>query len=265
MFKNIISFSILAISLSMLITACGPNDSSKNPDKEENIGLIVSAAASLTDAAEELKRAFSEENPSVDLTYNFGGSGNLSQQIKQGAPADVFLSASERDMDRLSESDLILEDTRFNFAYNELVIVTEQTNKISLPKIEEIVNLEIRNIVMGDSEAVPAGRYGKESFESIGAWEKIETKMVYVSDVRQVLAQVETGNAELGIVYSTDVAQADDVKVVTKIDSSLHAPIVYPAAVINGSKNHEAARAYLDFLKSEKGKGILKSYGFITD
>lgn len=264
---------VLLASLCALITACSSNQSTSdkkdsetvNAPSEEKAEIIVSAAASLKDAAEEIETAFSKENPMIAVIYNFGSSGNLSQQIQQGAPVDVFLTASKKDMDTISEKAMIDEDTRRDFASNELVVVTGKTTDVKLSTLKDISHLDVNHIVLGDPQAVPAGRYAKESLENIGVWSGIEDKIVYVSDVRQVLTQVETGNADLGFVYNTDAIQSKDVKILMKVDAGLHEQIIYPGAMIKASKNEEAAKLYLDFLSSEEGKSILSSYGFITN
>lgn len=273
MLKKTFTTSISTILLVLLLlSACGTNkteQTNKEPEAakeptEEKVEIIISAAASLSDVAEEIQTAFNKENPSIKISHNFGSSGKLAQQITQGAPADIFLSASKKDTDFLSEKDLIVPTSLVDFASNELVVITEENQNIELPSLEDIATLDIKNIVIGDTQATPLGRYGKESLENIGVWDDIESKMVYASDVRQVLTHVETGNAELGIVFNTDAQRAEKVKVVTKIDSNLHSPIIYPGAVVKTSKNQDAAQKYLDFLTSEEGKKILESHGFIT-
>lgn len=275
MLKKFNLFAILGILLALLLTACNGNDTASAPKEKENdnkseppaeeVEIIVSAAASLTDVAEEIKAKFNKKNPHITVTYNFGSSGKLSQQIQQGAPADIFMSASKKDMDFLSENSLIAEDSRFDFASNELVVITEKSKDIELASLEDIATLEVKNIVMGDTEATPLGRYGKEALQNIGVWEKIESKMVYLSDVNQVLTHVETQNAEIGIVFNTDAQRAENVKIMTKIDKDLHAPVIYPAAAIESSKALDAAQLYLDFLASDEGKSILESHGFLTN
>lgn len=273
MFKKYNLFAIIAVLVALLLTACsGNNDTSSEPKEKEKkkedepqVEIIVSAAASLTDVAEEIKAKFNEKNPNITVTYNFGSSGKLSQQIQQGAPADIFLSASKKDMDFLAENKLIVEDSRFDFAGNELVVITEKSKELELAKLEDIATLDVKNIVMGDTEATPLGRYGKEALQTLGVWDKIESKMVYMSDVNQVLTHVETQNAEIGIVFNTDAQRAENVKILTKIDKSLHAPVIYPAAAINTSKAQEAAQLYLDFLGSDEGKSILEAKGFLVN
>ncbi|MGN7403386.1 molybdate ABC transporter substrate-binding protein [Cytobacillus praedii] len=281
MFKKFKFVPILATLLLVLfLTACNSNDTTEPVKEAEEPAtegtehaaeepklegeLIISAAASLTDAAEELKSTFNKVNPNVTITYNFGGSGALATQIQEGAPADIFMSASQKDMDTVEDLGLLLDDSRFDFASNAIVLVTKKSNDITLEKLEDIATLDISHIAMGDPESVPAGRYGKAAFEAVGVWDKIESKMVYVSDVRQALTQVETGNADLGIAFSTDAKTSDTVKAVINIDPSLHDAIIYPAAIVKSSENAEVAKAYLDFLNSDEGKTILESYGFIT-
>lgn len=272
MFKKPILLTIFAMFIALLLTACGGEDAATTEEKEdenqaapptEKVEIIISAAASLTDVAEDIKATFNEKNPNITVTYNFGSSGKLSQQIQQGAPADVFLSASKKDVDFLAENDLIDEDSRFDFAGNELVVITEKSKEIQLNSLEDIATVEADNIVIGDVEATPLGRYGKEALEKVGAWAQIESKLVFASTVNQVLTHVEEGNGELGIVFNTDAIRAEKVKIILNIDPSLHAPVIYPAAAINSSKNLEAAQTYLDFLKSDEGKSILETHGFI--
>lgn len=285
MLKKFKFLPILAILLALFLTACNSNDTSKEKEEETPVTetetpetepvkeeeptlegeLIISAAASLTDAAEEIKTVFASKYPDVTITYNFGGSGSLATQIQEGAPADIFMSASQKDMNTVDDLGLLLEDTRFDFAGNAIVLVTEKSNDITLDKLEDIATLDIEHIAMGDPESVPAGRYGKAAFEAVGVWEQIKDKFVFVSDVRQALQQAETGNADLAIAFSTDAKLTETVKEVIKIDSSLHDAIIYPAAVVKDSQNPEAAKAYLDFVKNGEGKDILASYGFVTE
>lgn len=264
----------LGLLLVSLLTACGGNENASTEEKKpeekqeapaEKTEIIISAAASLTDVGEELKAKFNELNPEITVTYNFGSSGKLSQQIQQGAPADIFMSASKKDMDFLSENKLIDEDSRFDFASNKIVVITEKSKELEMNSLEEIATIEANNIVIGDIEATPLGRYGKEALENVGVWEAIESKMVFASTVNQVLTHVEEGNGELGIAFNTDALRAENVKIIHDVDPSLHSPVIYPAAAISSSKNLEAAKLYLDFVASEDGKKILEAHGFITN
>lgn len=235
-------------------------------ESDEEVEIIISAAASLTDVAEDLKTEFNKEYPHITVNYNFGSSGKLSQQIKEGgAPVDIFMSASVKDMDFLAENDLIVEQSRFDFAGNEVVLIAHESSDIEIDSVEDIVNVDFNHFSFGDIEAMPLGRYGKQAFDALGLWEKVEDRLVFGSTVNQILTHVQQGNAEVGIVFATDAMRGENIKVIAKVDPSLHDEIIYPAAAINTSENLDAANAYLEFLKSEKGKSVLQSHGFITN
>ncbi|MFS0554125.1 molybdate ABC transporter substrate-binding protein [Brevibacillus sp. 179-C9.3 HS] len=251
----------------LILTACSttqtaPQASVPTVTAAAKIDLTISAAASLTDALNELKTQYEADNPGIDLTFNFGGSGKLATQITQGAPSDVFLSASKKDMDGLEEKQLIVKDTRQDFTGNSLVLVTGSTSPVAITSFEELNNTAIKHIAVGEPETVPAGRYAKETLDSLKMWESLSTQMVFGSDVRQVLTFVESGNAEVGIVYSSDAAASKKVKILATAKPEWHKPIVYPGAVVSASKNPDAAKAFLTYLTSDKGKVILQKYGF---
>ncbi|WP_126427831.1 molybdate ABC transporter substrate-binding protein [Brevibacillus marinus] len=232
------------------------------PAASQQVELLVSAAASLTDALQELQTSFEREHPQIRLTFNFGSSGKLAQQIEQGAPADVFLSASKKDMDKLQEKQLILSDSRVDFAQNALVLIANQANPLSLSSFAEIDPGKIGHFAMGEPASVPAGRYTKEVLEKLNLWEPLQGKIVFGSDVRQVLTYVESGNADVGVVYSSDAMVSDKVNVLAEAEPDWHEPIVYPGAIVANSPHAEEAKAFLAYLTSEQGKEILQKYGF---
>ena len=233
----------------------------KQPEAEK-VELMISAAASLTDALNELKTSFETDHPGTTLTFNFGSSGKLATQITQGAPSDVFLSASKKDMDGLEEKQLIDKATRQDFTGNALVLVANANGTPAISSFEELNNPAIKHIAVGEPETVPAGRYAKETLEALKLWESLSGRMVYGSDVRQVLTFVESGNAEVGVVYSSDAAISKNVKVLATAKTEWHKPIVYPGAVVTATQHGDAAKAFLTYLTSDKGKEILKKYGF---
>ncbi|MFD2371937.1 molybdate ABC transporter substrate-binding protein [Brevibacillus sp. GCM10020057] len=236
-----------------------PSPAAQQAEKTE---IMVSAAASLTDALNELKGPFEADNPGITLTFNFGSSGKLAQQIAQGAPSDVLLSASAKDMNGLDEKQLIAKDTRQDFARNELVLITSASNPAAIDSFEKLTDASLKHIAVGEPETVPAGRYAKEVFDTLKIGGKLNGKLVYGSDVRQVLTFVESGNADVGIVYASDAAISDKVKVLATAKSEWHKPIVYPAALVSASAHADAAKTFLAYLTSDKGKAILQKYGF---
>lgn len=258
---------ILTAAILFILAACSgptsPNATADKPQAEnESVELMVLAAASLTDALNSLKSSYEEKHPGVKLTYSFGSSGKLAQQIEQGAPADLFLSASQADMDKLAEMQLIVPETRVDFSGNSLVLVTAKENGAAISSFEELTDSSLQHIAVGAPESVPAGRYTKEVLDNLKLWDSLSDRLVFGSDVRQVLTFVEAGNAEVGVVYSSDAATSEKVKVLAEAKEDLHKPIVYPGAVVRDSAHAEAAKQFLSYLTSEAGKNALQEYGF---
>ncbi|MBO8163428.1 MAG: molybdate ABC transporter substrate-binding protein [Brevibacillus sp.] len=224
--------------------------------------LMISAAASLTDALQEIKKSFEERYPAITLTFTFGSSGHLARQIEQGAPSDLFLSASRREMDTLEKKHLIDKDSRVDFAGNRLVLIAAKESAWALSSFEEIQPEQLQYLAIGDPESVPVGQYAKEVLQSLMLWDALEGKLVLGADVRQVLTYVESGNVELGIVYSSDTVVSSKVNVLAAARPEWHKPILYPAAIVAESPHKREARVFLDYLTGEQGKRVLKKYGF---
>lgn len=236
--------------------------SSKGNEGTEKTELSISAAASLTDALNELKQVYESEHDDVKITLNLGSSGKLATQIEQGAPSDIFLSASRSDMERLSVKVLVNESSVVDFTKNSIVVIANKSTADPLTSFEQLGDEDFDHLSIGEPDTVPVGRYTKEVLEHLQLWTPLQNKLVMGSDVRQVLTHVEMGNAEYGIVYSTDAFVSDKVVVVAEANSAWHTPVVYPGAVIKDSKHPEKAQDFLDFISGEEGKEILKKYGF---
>ncbi len=222
--------------------------------------LIVSAAASLKDALAEIKLAYQQEN-AASLTYNLGASGALMQQIQNGAPADVFISAAKKQMDVLETSGELLSGTRSDLVKNRLVlIVPKDSQKVS--SFADLKRADVRQIVIGEPRSVPAGQYAEQVFQTLKIYESLKPKFVYANTVRQVLASIESGNADAGIVYLTDAKISTKVKVAAIASETDHAASVYPIAVLKRSQNPQAATEFVRYLESDRGKSVFKKYGF---
>jgi len=223
--------------------------------------LSISAASSLQKPLRVLDIAFTRSNPTFTLTFNFGSSGSLARQIVEGAPADVFLSAAAEPMDNLAAKGLLLGDTRSNLLQNQLVLVAPKEN-VALTGFAGLADKRIRLIALGDPGSVPAGTYGKQALQALGLWEAIEPKLVLAKDVRQVLSYVETGNADAGLVYSTDAQSSQNVRIVSTAPPSSHQPITYPVAILKESQHQQAARTFLRFLASSEAADVFRQNGF---
>ncbi|MGO9516427.1 MAG: molybdate ABC transporter substrate-binding protein [Candidatus Korobacteraceae bacterium] len=222
--------------------------------------LTISAAASLKDALAEEETTYNQSHSNVDFENNFGSSGTLATQIDQGAPVDIFLSAAAKQMDELEAKGLVVAGTRRNLLKNALVLIVPLDSQ--LKDFQGLASSGIQVIALGDPGSVPAGQYGQQTLTVLHLFDALKAKLVFGKDVRQVLTYVETGNADAGLVYATDARASGKVRVVAAAPESTHDPIVYPAAVVKGSRNPEAARMFLDYLSSPRAGAIFEKYGF---
>lgn len=261
--KSIALLSILLIA-TMLFAGCGGSGKETPPAAQSTlIELNISAAVSLKDALSEIQKNYQAKNPHSKLLFNLGASGSLQKQIEQGAPADIFISAAPRQMNELQEKKLIKPATRKNFVENKLVVVVPKDSKLSLTKYEDLTQAGVNKIALGETVVVPAGQYAKEVLQKLAIWDKIQDKVVYAKDVRTVLAYTETGNVEAGIVYKTDAASSNKVKIVATAPEGSHQPIVYPIAVVASTKQAKAAEDFVNYLFTPESKAILEKHGFV--
>lgn len=228
----------------------------------EQVELLVSAAASMTDVLGELAESYKSKVPDVKLNFTFGSSGALQTQIEEGAPVDIFMSAAEKQMTALEEKDLLVEGTKKTLLLNKVVLVAPIDSDIELRAFEDLATDKVRKIGLGESSGVPVGEYSQEIFTNLNLLDKIKDKSVYGSDVRTVLTWVESGEVECGVVYATDAASSDKVRVITQAPVGSHKEVTYPVAVIKDSKNIEAAKAFLDYLSTDEAAKIFEKYGF---
>lgn len=220
--------------------------------------LTVSAAASLTNAFNELCGVFEKDNPGVKVRTNYAASNPLLRQIVEGAPVDVFASADQQTMDQAAGARVIHPESRKNFALNELVLIAPK----GAAKVKDLADLEkVERIAVGTPESVPAGRYTRAALSSKGLWEKLQPRYIFGANVRQVLDYVARGEADAGFVYKTDALQQKD-KVAIIMEVGGHDPVSYPLAIVNTGQNPQLAQKFVDFVLSPAGQEILARYGF---
>jgi molybdate transport system substrate-binding protein len=227
-----------------------------------NQTLLVSAAASLQNALAKVNPLFVQSYPNIKVNYNFGASGALQQQIEQGAPVDVFISAGKKQVDALQQKGLILNNTRRNLLTNRLVLVVPKNSTLGLTTFRQLSQSSVNKIAVGEPRSVPVGQYTEELFKNLGILNQLKPKFVLGNNVRNVLAAVESGNVDAGVVYATDANISNQVRQVATAPSQLHSPIVYPVAVLKASQNPQAAKAYVQFLSSLSAQRIFKDAGF---
>lgn len=260
---SIISW-LLTMSLSLSLLGCGTGtkaDQSKSEAKVQTQEIIVSAAASLKDSLTEVEKNYRQKNPGIKLTFNFGASGTLQQQIEQGAPADLFISAGKPQIDALNQKNLLIKDSVINLLGNDLVLVVGKDNT-NVTSLQDLTSSHVTHIGIGAPESVPAGKYAQESLTNLKLWDTLQPKFVLAKDVTQVLTYVETGNVEAGLVYKSDAQASTKVKVVATVPADTHKAIVYPAGVVAASKNQQAAEDFLHYLQSPEAQQTFEKYGF---
>ena len=242
--------------LSLLLTGC----SSSTKKENKTIELNISAAASLKEAMADLEAAYTSKNPEVSFVINYGSSGSLQQQIEQGAPCDLFISAGEKQMTALEEEGLLLDGTNKDLVKNSLVLVTSNDSEIS--SIDSLNSDAVSKIALGEPSSVPAGKYADETLTSLAIKDSLNNKLVFAKDVKEVLAWTAFGNADAGFVYLSDALSSDGVKIVETISEEYHSPITYPVAIIKDSDDIDAAKAFEDFLFTDEAQEIFEKYGY---
>lgn len=224
--------------------------------------LFVSAASSLTDAFTDIGKAYEKHRPGTSVLLNFGGSGQLLQQIAKGAPVDVFASADQETMDRGQGAGLIVDDSRADFVRNALVLVLPRDSALQIRSLQDLASRDFRRIALGNPDSVPVGRYGKAALAGAGLWDALRGRIINTQNVRQSLDYVARSEVDAAIVYRTDAAILPD-KVRVALEVPTPAPVRYPIAVVKGSRNQAAARSFIAFVRSAPGQTVLEKYGFM--
>lgn len=224
--------------------------------------IIVSAAASLTNAFTDIGKEFEKANPGHKAVFNFAGSGALLQQISRGAPVDVFASADQDTMDKALKQNLIVRSSRADFARNTLVLVVPAEGGTEIADLSGLKDAGVARIAISNPETVPVGKYSKGALEAAGLWDAVKDKSVNTQNVRQTLDYVARGEVDAGFVYKTDAAvMPDKVKVLFEVPTKT--PITYPIAVVKGNGKERLALSFVEFVKTAPARAILTKYGFL--
>ncbi|MDF7667870.1 molybdate ABC transporter substrate-binding protein [Orbaceae bacterium ESL0727] len=228
--------------------------------------VTVFAAASLTNAMQDISAIYTAEHKDVDIVYSFASSSVLAKQIEQGAPADIFMSADQKWMTYLTDKKLA--NNKQDLLKNALVLIAPANSKVNNVNINRNTNWNTllpkgEKMAVGDPSHVPAGLYAKESLTNLGVFAKLEPQLAPASNVRDALMLVERNEAVLGIVYSTDAKVSDKVKIVATFPADTFTPIEYPIALVKTDVT-PAAKAFYQYLSSSQAKAIFEKYGFVT-
>lgn len=250
------SFARLIVLVALLLGACG--------SAPEPVGPVVLAASSMQEAVTEAAEACTQEGHAPPV-LSFAASSAIARQVEGGAPADLVITADAEWMDWLEERALIDPASRRAIAGNMLVLVCrcEVDPQQEAANLDQLLSAPNIRLAIAEPQSVPAGRYAKAALEGMGWWDGEAGRIVPAENVRAALALVERGEAEYGIVYNSDFwAASDEIGLLATIDPALHPQISYPAAIMANSA-HPEAQAFLDFLSSARGQGILDAHGFI--
>jgi len=241
---------------------------------EKPVELIVFAAASMTETLNQIAQLYKEVAPNVTLTFSFDSSGILKSQIEEGADCDIFISAAQKQMNELDIAaaadtnpdglDFVNSDTRFNLVSNRVVLIVPEGNPAGVTAFEDVATEVVSLIALGNFD-VPVGQYSEQIFTYLGVWEQLgsDQKITFGTNVKEVLAQVAEGAVDCGVVYSTDAATAAGVEVVASAPAGSHKDITYPAAILKGSNQAEAAQAFFNYLTTSACSAVFESVGFI--
>ncbi len=278
--KKVVSLFVIAAMTAVLAAGCSLGSKSEKDDsagkevKEEKedsnkdkepVTILAAAAASLEYSyKEELIPMFQEKYPYITVEGTYDSSGKLQTQIEEGLEADVFMSAATKQMNALAEESMIDKDSVTDLLKNKIVLITSADSELDFNDFTDIIKAE--TIAIGDPASVPAGQYSEESLTSLGLWEEVSAKASFGTNVTEVLNWVAEGSAQAGIVYATDAATTDKVKVVAEApEDSLKEAAIYPVGIVSGSAHKEEAGLFLDFLKSDEAMAVFEEYGFASN
>lgn len=223
--------------------------------------LVVSAAASLTNAFKAIGEAYEQQHPGTKVLLNFGASDVLMQQIVKGAPADVFASADQKAMDKAVAEKVVDPATRQDFAANALVLIVPADSHFAPASLNDLTAASVKRIAYGDPASVPVGRYTQGALQAAGVWDAVSAKGVLASNVRQSLDYVSRGEVDAGFVFATDAAiMPERVKVALTVPTQT--PVTYPIALVQGSRQAADAKAFIAYVLSPAGQALLAKYGF---
>lgn len=238
------------------------SEEEKAEETGEEVTILVAAAASLKYSYDdELIPMFEKANPGIKVEATYDSSGKLQTQIEEGLDADVFMSAAVKQMNALKDEEMVDADSIVDLLENKIVLIVPEGMEAKVTGFEDITNAD--TIAVGDPESVPAGQYAKEALTSLGTWDQVEAKSTKGTNVTEVLNWVAEGSADAGIVYATDAATTENVKVIAEApEGSLSAKVIYPVGIVSASTKKEAAQKFVDFLQSEEAIQVFESYGF---
>ncbi|MBQ3459400.1 MAG: molybdate ABC transporter substrate-binding protein [Solobacterium sp.] len=279
--KKIFAF-LSAFAMVIALAGCGSSAASEGSGSasasptDEQVELIVFAAASMTETLEEIQKTYEAENPNVRLIFTFDSSGTLKTQIAEAAPCDVFISAAPKQMNQLDITqdeeknpdrlDFIDPDTRINLLENKVALVVPSNNPLDIKNFDDLAE-KLKNeqilMAMGNSD-VPVGQYTQKilAYYELNEEELANAgKITYGTNVKDVVEQVKNESVQAGVVYATDAASGG-LTVIDTAKKEMCGQVIYPAAVLKESAHPEEAKAFLAYLQSDAAMKVFEGVGF---
>ena len=271
----------LALTLIFGLVACKNEDKKTNEETDmkntettneqtsgEKKELYVFAAASLTESLKEIKAAYEEENPDVEIIYTFDSSGTLKTQIEEGAYADIIISAAQKQINALdpeknpeAKDKVIDSASRIDLLENKVCLVVPKGSDKDIKTFEDLNTDKVETIALGNAD-VPVGQYSEEILRNLGSWDAIQGKVTFGSNAKEVTTWVSEGVVDCGIIYKTDAYSAGLDVVYEEDGSHLETPVIYPAALLQGSDHAEDSGKLLEYFQGPKAMEIFESVGF---
>lgn len=259
---------ILLVAM-VTLTSVFAQAATETTSQAQNVEIIVFAAASMTETMNQIKGLYEAANPNVTITYNFDSSGTLLTQMKEGADCDLFISAAQKQMNALSDIKMIDESTRVNLLENKTALAVPEGNPKGITSYDQLADLLKKHevfLAIGNSD-VPVGQYTQKIFAYYGIDEAEVAAagcLTYGTNVKEVTTQVAQASVDCGIIYATDAYSAGLTVVDTATEAMTNGRVIYPAAILANAKNAEAAKAFLEYLKSDEAMAIFQSVGFAS-
>jgi molybdate transport system substrate-binding protein len=248
-------------ALFLLICFCSPGMADSGQTTSNPKVIRVSAGVGLKDALYAIQKAYSRLEPGVGLEFNFAASGFLRKQIEQGAPVDLFLAPGRQHLQALLDGGFTDEQNSCALLGNDLAMIVAREKAGSIKNFSDLVD-EVKTLAVGQPDFVPVGKYARETLTHLGLWNELKDRVVYGKSVRQVLVYVDSGNADAGLVFSSDTKLLTSGSVVALAPAESHSPIVFSMAGIRGSKHPAELKAFMAFLKGPKAAAIFTDFGF---
>jgi molybdate transport system substrate-binding protein len=245
------------VAASILLTGCLPGDVQNTP---QPVTLTVSAASDLGPAFREIGPLFEAET-GVNIRFNFGSTGQLAQQIEQGAPVDLFAAADGARIAALGTKDLVISDTVKAYAVGRIVLWTREDSPRRIERVQDMLRPEVTRIAIANPDHAPYGVAARQAMQSAGIWEQLQDKLVLAENVQQALQYAQGGNVDVAVVAYSLAVQGSGRW--TLVPAELHEPIVQVLAVIKGTAHDREARRFADFVTGPRGREVLRKYGFV--